>query len=370
MKSLLVSIVAAVVLVGCGEPSVGIHQAAKDGNIKAVKKHLAAGTDVNAKQKDGFTPLHLAAFTDRMEVVDLLIKNGANVNAKDNVGGTPLHPATAAGHKETVELLITNGADVNAKDKHDITSLHFSSTQGHKEIVKLLIAKGADVNAKSNNGETPLGWAIRANHLEIADLLRKQGGKTGPDISIHEAAELGNIEILKQHLDYGTDINAPALDLRKKRRNYNGNSPIFFASTKEVAEMLIENKAKIHITYNGFNPLHWAADRGHNEVVQLLIENGININSRAEFRDMTSLHFSAHEGRINVTELLIQLDANINAQDIDGFTPLDYTKIPRDGDNNRFELEPAILAQNTKIIANLIRKHGGKTGEELKAEIE
>ena len=262
MKHLLLTTIAAVMLVGCGPSAsdISIHDAAKAGDIEAVRQHLADGVDVNAKQKDGFTPLHLAAFADRMEVVDLLIKNGANVNATDNAGGTPLHPATVAGHKETVELLITNGADVNVKDKHDITSLHFSSTQGHKEIVKLLIAKGADVNAKSHNGETPLGWAIRANHLEISDLLRKQGGKTAPDISIQEAAELGDIEILKQHLDYGTDINAPALDLRKKRRSYNGNSPIFFASSKEAAEMLIENKAKIHITYQGYNPLHWAED--------------------------------------------------------------------------------------------------------------
>ena len=140
MKHLLLTTIAAVVLVGCGGPSVDIHQAAKDGNIKAVKQHLADGVGVNAKQQDGFTPLHLAAFTDRMEVVELLIENGANVNAKDNVGGTPLHPAAAAGHKETVELLITNGADVNAKDKYDITPLHFVSTQGHKEIAELLIA--------------------------------------------------------------------------------------------------------------------------------------------------------------------------------------------------------------------------------------
>jgi len=49
MKQLLITI-AGVVLVGCG-PSLDIHQAAKDGNIEAVKQHLAAGTDVNAKDE-------------------------------------------------------------------------------------------------------------------------------------------------------------------------------------------------------------------------------------------------------------------------------------------------------------------------------
>ena len=58
MKHLPLTTIAAVVLVRCG-PSVDIHQAVNDGNIEAVKQHLDAGTDVNAKD-DGLTPLHEA----------------------------------------------------------------------------------------------------------------------------------------------------------------------------------------------------------------------------------------------------------------------------------------------------------------------
>ena len=58
MKHLLLTTIAAVVLVGCG-PSVDIWKAAEDGNIKAVKQHLAAGADVDAKDKYGYSsPLH------------------------------------------------------------------------------------------------------------------------------------------------------------------------------------------------------------------------------------------------------------------------------------------------------------------------
>ena len=60
MKHLLLTTIAAVVLVGCG-PSVDIHQAAEEGNIEAVKQAIAAGADVNAKSYDEWTPLHFAA---------------------------------------------------------------------------------------------------------------------------------------------------------------------------------------------------------------------------------------------------------------------------------------------------------------------
>jgi ankyrin repeat protein len=79
MKQLLITI-AAVVLVGCG-PSVDIHQAAEDGNIEAVRQHLAAGVDVNAKNDIGRTPLYFAARDGHGEIAVLLVMKYADVNA-------------------------------------------------------------------------------------------------------------------------------------------------------------------------------------------------------------------------------------------------------------------------------------------------
>jgi len=157
MKHLLLTTIAAVVLVGCATtqqpqpttakaPDIDIYGAAYSGNIDAVKQHLAAGTDVNAKNE---------------------------------WGGTPLHYATFGGHKEVVELLIAKGADVNAKDGVGETPLHWAAKEGNKEVVELLIAKGADVNAKDDVGDTPVDWA---NNKETDDLLRKHGGKTGEEL--------------------------------------------------------------------------------------------------------------------------------------------------------------------------------------------
>ena len=110
MKHLLLTTIAAVVLVGCGEsqqsapqaepvaeatqpkpptakaPDSSIHLAARTGNIEAVKQHLAAGTDVNAKADDEWTPLHEAAWHGHKEIVELLIAKGADVNVKDSDG--------------------------------------------------------------------------------------------------------------------------------------------------------------------------------------------------------------------------------------------------------------------------------------------
>jgi len=160
MKPLLLTTIAAVVMVGCyplfiaadaviAPQNFSIHKAARVGHIKAVKRNLASGTDVNAKDDDGVTPLLVAAVSGRKEIIELLIREGADVNAKVN-GVTPLHQAAFRSHKEIAELLIANGADLNAVDN----------------VGKF--------------GRTPLDWTF--GKTEITELLRKHGGKTGEEL--------------------------------------------------------------------------------------------------------------------------------------------------------------------------------------------
>ena len=159
-------------------PDISIHEAAKTGNIEAVQAHLAAGTNINAKD-GGFTPLHLAI--GNKEIVQLLITKGADVNARSVVGWTPLQYATGDNKKDVVELLIAEGADVNAKGGiGGGTSLYLAAMSGHKELVELLIAADADVNVRESQlGMTPLDMA---DDKGTADLLRKHGGKTGEEL--------------------------------------------------------------------------------------------------------------------------------------------------------------------------------------------
>ena len=107
LKHLLLTTIAAVVLVGC--KSISIHQAVYDGNIEAVKQHLAAGTDVNAKIEGGGTPLHIATHLGHKEIAELLITKGADVNAKDEDGETPLDATYVFNKTETADLLRKRG---------------------------------------------------------------------------------------------------------------------------------------------------------------------------------------------------------------------------------------------------------------------
>ena len=256
----LITTIAAVLLVGCGSP---MWVAARNGNIKAVKKHLAAG---------------------------------AHVNAKNDSGWTPLQQAIWGGHNEIAELLIANGADVNTTtDGGRWTPLHESARRNRKVIAKLLINKGADVNAMNKSVETPLDLAILHNHSKTADLLRKRGGKSGAVDSIHVAAELGNIEAVKQHLAAGVDVNAKDM--------------------------------------KGRTPLYRAARNDQKETVTLLLGKGANVNDG-------SLGVALRRGKKGLDYQKWVLEW--------GYTPLNVTR------NND--------------VVNLLSKHGGKTGEELKAE--
>ena len=143
MKHLLIITIAAVLLVGCG-PSVDIWGVAETGNIEAVKQHLNAGVDINAKGQYGMTSLNFAVWYSRKEIVELLIAKGANVIAiietGDFKGKTSLDFATNPDNPtvspETVGLLRKHGGKTSEELKAE------GKMDGNLEIELLSIDSG------------------------------------------------------------------------------------------------------------------------------------------------------------------------------------------------------------------------------------
>jgi len=149
-------------------PSTDIHSATFMGDIKSVKQHIAAGSNLNAKDQYGSTPLIIAVTFGKTEVAKALILGGADLNLKNNEGSTALHTASFFCRTEIVKVLLEQGADKTLKNNYGATALEslVSSFNNVKPIYEQ-IAKQLG----------PLGLKLDLEFIEatrpvIADMLK------------------------------------------------------------------------------------------------------------------------------------------------------------------------------------------------------
>jgi ankyrin repeat protein len=120
-----------------------------------------------------------AAKTGDVAAVRSLIEADATLlDARDADGSTPLHCAAWKGHSEVVTALLDLGADVNARNRNGHwgdTPLHAAAHGNNAPVARLLIARGADVHAVNAGGRTPLGETAVHNARTVANLLRQHG---------------------------------------------------------------------------------------------------------------------------------------------------------------------------------------------------
>jgi len=135
------------------------------------------GADVNTRDKDHQTPLHLASHKQHIKSVQVLLICGANVNAKDKWGRTPLHRVFATQEYPRVsvipQLLLKYGADVNARDEVYETPLHLASRLGSFEGAWILLKHGADMNVENTEGKIPFQLAQES----IKEKMRRESPK-------------------------------------------------------------------------------------------------------------------------------------------------------------------------------------------------
>jgi len=93
--------------------------------------------DINARNNNGTTPLHLSTLREKFEMAKILIAAGADVNIGSNEGYTPLHDATWVGNLEIVKSLMEHGANQHIKPY----PLTFAINEGHKDVVKYLFPR-------------------------------------------------------------------------------------------------------------------------------------------------------------------------------------------------------------------------------------
>ena len=152
--------------------------AAKNGDVATVRKLLAKGTDANAKDVAGISPMSWATMAGRAEVVDVLLEHGADVDVRNQDNSAPLHSAAFFGHVEIVERLLDGKATINSRNDKGETPLDTVAEPWTPElqwianyIVGALKLKDiVDVDD------------MKASRPKIAALLRKRGGKRSRDL--------------------------------------------------------------------------------------------------------------------------------------------------------------------------------------------
>jgi cytohesin len=226
-----------------------LHRAAMAGHADLVAALLDRSADVDARDYGGGAALHGAATQGQSEAAAVLLGGGADPNAVDEEGLAPLHFAARAGHEAVASLLLARGADPNVRGRFTGTPLHEAAEQGHRGMVELLLARGGLANARSGGSHKPLTpWhaARQAGHAAVAELLRDHGGhdRAAQAISIHRAAEFGYLGRLRVLLK---------------------EDPTLVASRDYLYRR---------------TPLHWAANNGHREAVELLLAHGADLQAR------------------------------------------------------------------------------------------
>jgi ankyrin repeat protein len=338
-------------------------------NSPAIKLLLRSGVDVNEPGKNGCSPLQRAAKYGDLKTVEFLVRAGANVNAppSQTEGYTALHFAVEAGNVNLVRFLIQAGAHVNTQPYPSLgkTLLEACAEGGYdefsserSEIFKLLLNAGAPITGprvrrRCRNWNSALSSLITGSAeneliqlvLDAGADINQPGCGKGARTPIQAAAEVGNLDLVKELLLKGAKINAPAAVINGRTALQAGCSRQ--SANLEPIEFLLGNGADVNAEAGidgGLTALQGAAIRGHIKIALLLLDAGADVNAdRAEKDGRMALDGAAEHGRLDMVQLLL----NANAKSEEEGEPGYGTAVELAEENGHF------------AVAELLKSHPG-----------
>eukprot|EP00977_Amphora_coffeiformis_P016740 scaffold5278_cov128-Amphora_coffeaeformis.AAC.6 len=295
------------------------------GHADAIQLLLEHGADAKATDKDGLTAIMNAAEKGSVACLKLLVDK---VNDKDHLdlkataGFNALIVAAAHGNLEAVEYLMQAGASVKElADNSGVTPLMYAAANKHMDVVKLLLDKGGvDIDAKHDNGGTALLEAATAGAIEALKFLMEHGADfDGVDddgvsalMGVASAGSLEGLKIVVEALK-----KKGTFDSHLDRLSYSGGSPVMFAAAGGHTECV---KELIGLGSN-INAIAKATP-DYAERLAKMIEEGTVTDTENNVDGVTALHVAAQGGHLDTVNLLLENGAKPAVADDDQRTPL------------------------------------------------
>lgn len=296
-----------------------------NGKEQAAIKLIDSGDKLNILDSNGNNLLHLLAkseLSNSENILKRLISSRVEINGRNYDSETPLHLFVKSANVRQIGLLIDAGAKINAKLPNGKTPLFLS----RPKLVKYLIENGADINTEDNAGLTAFEEACVNNNLLKIEAFKKTGlfGASPEKIktsygvmSIFQAITRNNIFALKEIVNADKNlVNSKNLVL--------GESPLHFAvlaHNMQIVKYLLLNQANVN-SKNDYRrtPLHYAAMECSIDLCKLLIKAGANMYA-VDLRGNTPMHEAARFGRKDIYNFLVESGASYETKNNRGISP-------------------------------------------------